>query len=181
MVKHYYIQDYLENFRGNAETRTIVSDFMRPSIESSLTRQKKKNWKKPGQIRHKLLQVVNLNRVPKWRFRFKKNYMEVFYIFHALWWSFDVIVAPSSELGSYTHLRTHTTAHINEEVSLATTTATATATPITTNWYYYYGNIFLFFTYAYNIPRYNFWNNEKVVRKEEYYQQHRCCHNVVLI
>ena len=43
MVKHYYIQDYLENFRGNAETRTIVSDFMRPSIESSLTRQKKKN------------------------------------------------------------------------------------------------------------------------------------------
>ena len=42
MVKRYYIQDYLENFRGNTETRTVPSDFMRPSIESSLTRREQK-------------------------------------------------------------------------------------------------------------------------------------------
>ena len=49
MVKRYYIQDYPENFRGNTETRTIASDFMRPSTESSLNRREKK---KPAQIRH---------------------------------------------------------------------------------------------------------------------------------
>ena len=43
MVTHYYIQDYLENFRGDTETRTTVSDFIRLSIESSLTRREKKN------------------------------------------------------------------------------------------------------------------------------------------
>ena len=43
MVKRYYIQDYPENLRGNTETRTIASDFIRPSIESSLTRREKKN------------------------------------------------------------------------------------------------------------------------------------------
>ena len=42
MVKHYYIQDYSENFRGNTETRTVASDFIRSSIESSLTRREKK-------------------------------------------------------------------------------------------------------------------------------------------
>ena len=42
MVKRYYIQDYPESFRGNTETRTIASDLIRPSIESSLTRRGKK-------------------------------------------------------------------------------------------------------------------------------------------
>ena len=37
MVKRYYIKDYSDNFRGNTETRTVASDFIRPSIESSLT------------------------------------------------------------------------------------------------------------------------------------------------
>ena len=65
MVKRYYIQDYPENFRGNTETRTVASDFIRPSIESSLTRRGKN-----AQIRHMVraggfLQVVNLNRVRK--------------------------------------------------------------------------------------------------------------------
>ena len=40
MVKHYYIQDYPENFRGNTETRTVASDFIWPSIESSQAREK---------------------------------------------------------------------------------------------------------------------------------------------
>ena len=43
MVKRYYIQDYPEYFRGDTETtRTTASDFIRPSIESSLTRREKK-------------------------------------------------------------------------------------------------------------------------------------------
>ena len=42
MVKRYYIQDYPENFRDNTKTRTIASDFIRPSIESRLTRREKK-------------------------------------------------------------------------------------------------------------------------------------------
>ena len=43
MVKRYYIQDYPENFRGDTETtRTTALDFIRPSIESSLTRREKK-------------------------------------------------------------------------------------------------------------------------------------------
>ena len=42
MVKRYYIQDYPENFRGNTKRRTIASDFIRTSIESSLTRRDKK-------------------------------------------------------------------------------------------------------------------------------------------
>ena len=41
MVKRYYIQDYPENFRRNTKTRTVASDFIRPSIESSLTRRGK--------------------------------------------------------------------------------------------------------------------------------------------
>ena len=36
MVKRYYTQDYPENFISNTETRTIASDFIRPSVESSL-------------------------------------------------------------------------------------------------------------------------------------------------
>ena len=42
MVKRHYIQDDSEDFRGNTETRTVASDFIRPSIESSLTRRGKK-------------------------------------------------------------------------------------------------------------------------------------------
>ena len=42
MVKRHYIQDYSENFRGNTETRTVASDFIRPSIESSVTRRGEK-------------------------------------------------------------------------------------------------------------------------------------------
>ena len=42
MVKRHYIQDYSENFRDNTESRTVASDFIRPSMESSLTRQGKK-------------------------------------------------------------------------------------------------------------------------------------------
>ena len=42
MVKRYCSQNYPENFRGNTETRTVASDFIRPSIESSLTRRGKK-------------------------------------------------------------------------------------------------------------------------------------------
>ena len=66
MVKRYYIHYYPENFRGNTETRTIASDFMRPWIESGLTRREKTN----ARIRHVVrvggfLQVVKLNRVKK--------------------------------------------------------------------------------------------------------------------
>ena len=67
MVKRYYIQDYPENFGGYTETRTIASDFIRSSIESSLTRREKKTrkkqktWVRAGGF----LQVVNLNRVRK--------------------------------------------------------------------------------------------------------------------
>ena len=42
MIKRHYIQDDSENFRGNTETRTVASDFIRPLIESSLTRRGKK-------------------------------------------------------------------------------------------------------------------------------------------
>ena len=41
MVKRYYIKDYPENVRGNTETRTVASNFIRPSIESSLTKREK--------------------------------------------------------------------------------------------------------------------------------------------
>ena len=68
MVKRYYIQDYPENFGGYTETRTIASDFIRPSIESSLTRREKKlrkktqkTWVRAGGF----LQVVNLKMVRK--------------------------------------------------------------------------------------------------------------------
>ena len=65
MVKLYYIQDYPGKFRGNTETRTIASDFIRPSIESSLARREKKMH-----IRHVVraggfLQVFRLNNVRK--------------------------------------------------------------------------------------------------------------------
>ena len=48
MIKRHYIQDYSKNFRGNTETRTIASDFIRPSIESSLTRRGKKRTDQAG-------------------------------------------------------------------------------------------------------------------------------------
>ena len=68
MVKRYYVQDYPENFRGNTETRTVASDFIRPSIESSLTRREKKT--KKMHIRDVVraggfLQVINLNKFRK--------------------------------------------------------------------------------------------------------------------
>ena len=73
MVKRYYIQDYPENLRGNTETRTIASDFIRPLIESSLTRREKKTH-----IRHVLkaggfLQVVNLNKNKKQQCWYQKR------------------------------------------------------------------------------------------------------------
>ena len=84
MVKRYYIQDYPENFRGNIETRTIASHFIRPSIDSSLNRRENKTRKKHR--RHVVsaggfLQVINLNRVRKQQCRYQKNYMEAFDIF----------------------------------------------------------------------------------------------------
>ena len=68
MVKRYYIQDYPENFGGYTETRTIASDFIRPSIESSLTRREKKPRKKTQKTWVRaggFLQVVNLKMVRK--------------------------------------------------------------------------------------------------------------------
>ena len=64
MVKRYYIQDYPENFRGNTETRTIASDFIKPSIESSLTRLEKKRTSDVVSAGG-FLKVVNLNMVRK--------------------------------------------------------------------------------------------------------------------
>ena len=47
----------------------------------------------------------------------KKKKMEAFLIFfHAIWWSFYAILAPSSELGSQLDTL-HTPQHINKEVS----------------------------------------------------------------
>ena len=68
MVKRYYIQDYPENCRGNTETRTIASDFISPSIESSLTRREKKTHIRDqifGVTAGGFLQVVNWNKVRK--------------------------------------------------------------------------------------------------------------------
>ena len=48
MIKRHYIQDYSENFGGNTETRTVASGFIRPSIESSLTRRGKKRTDQAG-------------------------------------------------------------------------------------------------------------------------------------
>ena len=84
MVKHYYIQDYAENFRGNTETKTTASDFTRPSIESSLTRQERKKThvrQTCGVTAGGFLQVVNLNKVKKEQCRYQKHYMEAFDIF----------------------------------------------------------------------------------------------------
>ena len=71
MVKRYYIQDYPVNFRDNAETRTIASDFIRPSIDSSLTR---RHVVRAGGF----LQVVNLNIAENSSTGTKKLYMEAF-------------------------------------------------------------------------------------------------------
>ena len=68
MVKRYYIQDYPENFRSNTETRTIASDFIRLSIESSLTRRgKKRRDQTSGHVVRAgaFSQIVNFNRVRK--------------------------------------------------------------------------------------------------------------------
>ena len=81
MVKRYYIQDYPENCRGNTETRTIASDLIWPSIQSSLTRREKKTY-----IRH----VVRAG-----------GFLQI--------GSFYFILAPSSD--KLDKLPTHTTAH----------------------------------------------------------------------
>ena len=68
MVKQYYIQDYRENFRDDTETRTTAPDFIRPSVESILTRREKKTHIKQvvWVVREGgFLQVVNLNKVRK--------------------------------------------------------------------------------------------------------------------
>ena len=68
MVKSYYIQYYPVNFRGNTKTRIIASDFIRPSIESSLTRREKKTHIRDqafGVRAGGFLQVVNWNKVRK--------------------------------------------------------------------------------------------------------------------
>ena len=103
MVKRYYIQDYPENVRGNTETRAIASDFIRPSTESSLTRWEKKNAHPTcGEGRWLFTSCyITWTRLENSDVGTKKNYMEAFDIFHALWWSFYVILAHSSELGSW--------------------------------------------------------------------------------
>ena len=84
MVKRYYVQDYLENFRNNTEIATVASDFIRPSIESSLTRREKKTRKKHGRhgwgqvAFYKLLTWTGLENSSVGT---KKNYMEAFDIF----------------------------------------------------------------------------------------------------
>ena len=78
MVKRYYIQDYPENIRGDTETtRSTASDFIRPSIESSITRRVVWVVREGGTgvwwhrrvvwvVREgSILQVVNLNKVRK--------------------------------------------------------------------------------------------------------------------
>ena len=69
------------NFRGNTETRTIASDLIWPSIESSLTRREKKKY-----IRHVLR---------------AGGFLQI--------GSFYVILVPSSD--KLDKLATHTTAH----------------------------------------------------------------------
>ena len=83
MVKCYYIQDYPESFRGNIETRTIASDFIRPLIESSLTRREERTDRSDmlwGQVAfYKLLTWTELENS---RVGTKKIiYMEAFDIF----------------------------------------------------------------------------------------------------
>ena len=105
MVKRYYIQDYPENFRGHTETRTIASDFIRPSIESSLTRREI--------IRHVVraggfLQVLYLNRVRKLQCRYQKKYMKLL-MFSILYDEvFMLFLLPAL---SYTHYAHHSAHH----------------------------------------------------------------------
>ena len=107
MVKRYYIQDYPENFRGNTETKTIASDFIIASIERSLTRREKKRtldmwW---GQVAfYKLLTWTGLENSSV---ATKKVIWKLLIFFHTIWWSFYVILAPSPELGNYTHYVHH--------------------------------------------------------------------------
>ena len=116
MVKRYYIQDYSEIFRGNTEIKTIASDFIRPSIESSLTRR----GKKTQHIKHVVraggfLQVVNLNKVRKQQCRYQKKYLEAFHIFPCYIYD-DVfmlfLLLALSQVATHT---THTIAHINKQ------------------------------------------------------------------
>ena len=84
MVKPFYIQDYPENFRYNTKTRTITSDFIRTSIESSLTRWEKKThirqmWWVPGQLA--FYKLLTWTRLENSNVGTKKNYMEAFNIF----------------------------------------------------------------------------------------------------
>ena len=43
MVKHYYIQDYRENFRGNTDPRKVACGFIWPSMKSILNLRERKN------------------------------------------------------------------------------------------------------------------------------------------
>ena len=83
MLKRYYIQDYSENFRGNTKTRTIASDFIRTSIESSLTRQEKKTHNRQicgkGQIA--FYKLLTWTRLENSNVGTKRNYVEDFDIF----------------------------------------------------------------------------------------------------
>ena len=84
MVKRYYIQDYPENFRGNTETRTIVSDFIRSSIKSSLTRREKKNAHQTcgeGTSQMAFYKLLIWTGLENGNVGTKKNYMEAFDIF----------------------------------------------------------------------------------------------------
>ena len=71
MVKRYYTQDYPEYLKGNTETRTIASDFIWPSVKSSLTTLKRESrnahgegwwltWTITTEAFHKLLKWTRL-------------------------------------------------------------------------------------------------------------------------
>ena len=81
MVKRYYIQDYPENFRGNTKRRTIASDFIRTSIESSLTRRDKKRTSDRhvcGQGQVAFYKLLTWTRLENSNVGTKKIYIEAF-------------------------------------------------------------------------------------------------------
>ena len=107
MVKRYYIQDYPEIFRGNTETRAIASDFIWPSIKSSLTRLEK-NRTSDVLVRGRWLFTSFLT----WtRLENNSQYQHQKKIIWKLsiGWSFYVILASTSELGRHTYARTDST------------------------------------------------------------------------
>ena len=79
MVKRYYIQDYPENFRGNTKRRTIASDFIRTSIESSLTRRdKKRTSDRRGEDQVAFYKLLTWTRLENSNVGTKKIYIEAF-------------------------------------------------------------------------------------------------------